>query len=126
MLDILKPFLVAVCAVVSLAATGCDKDSCTAYEDDRVAKFTECKIQVSPTSTTTTPAQCTAPAASLADCLDKCLIKVDCQCWQNPALTGCADKNQPYIACTNNCKNPTNPTTTSSGSTSASSTSSGG
>lgn len=123
MLDTLKPVLVAACAAVSLAATGCGKDACTAYEDDRVAKFQECNIAVSPTSTTTTPAQCTTPAANLANCLDACLIKVDCTCLQNPNATGCAAKMQPYIDCTNTCKNSPSGST---GSTSASSTSSGG
>ena len=117
--DALRLFLTAACSAICVGAMGCSKDACNTYQDDVTAKLTACKVPVD-TSTTPLPSECTAPAAELAQCLDRCLAQIDCVCWStDPMSDPCKQKNQDYQGCLDACKNNTGTTSSASGSSSS-------
>jgi len=121
MADAPRLLLTAACSAICIGAAGCSKDACTTYQDDVTAKLMQCEVP--PASTTPLPSECTPPAAELAQCLDLCLPKINCHCWQDPqgsvGTVACKDINQEYPDCLNKCKNPSGTTSSASGSSSS-------
>jgi hypothetical protein len=92
-------------AAALLAACRDPKDACLIYSDDRYARYIGCSTPV-PASTWDDTAPCTDDRIKLANCLDDCLSKIDCDCVHDPSLSGCTDKMKPYHDCESACSTP--------------------
>lgn len=92
--------VVAIAGLSGLFAAGCGVDACTNYENDLTEKYKSCGVSVPAASSASS---CSDVAAKRADCLDRCISKIDCGCLKDPKGANCTTTTQSYTDCANDC-----------------------
>ena len=95
--------LLGILGTLGLIGVGCGGNACDKLADTVEAKYSECGIEVTAVSGSTSTS-CTDTLAKQSECLDPCYANLDCIVLKDPTNPDAADPAKAFSDCVTACQ----------------------